>query len=761
MQSKERENRVKIWVLAVAVMLVCALALTFTACSLFTGALGFNFGKTTTTTENGSSSGGSAEGGSEEGGSGSGQNGGKEEGGEQGGSGNDQGSGGDQGSGNGENGSGNDEGGEQGGGQGEGQTSVGAVTITSSLTYDKKVGGDLTITATHPNSEYVKIIGMGVTSANSTMLKSLWGSSQVRINGSYLSTLDAGDYDFYYAVADGYDKMSYNAFTLSVVNSVAAPTDLKIDYDIAHPSVYVTWHCDCGGKHSVSFDGGASSEVAEGVSEYLVPTSVAKINAHTASVRCVSSGKSASTSKAAPVINVVSGSYLTETFSFMGKVADCYVEDLDEMIFAYQYLAYEGAETSLNVAFSKDVTDEVQADLDGYLSQVNSRLVVPWSFSIGITAMENTATLKVQKVGGGNTISSGYTDGITYDPSACLLHYEEHSPRAKLPIDDKPAATVRTVKELLAAVEAGYKPVAEGDTLALYNKAREICAKYITDDMTELEKLHVIYDYLAGEITYDDSTLALYQLIAEIQSMSLADARAYIVEELATNEEFSSAMKTEIAERSTAADTIETLFSSLYGNYMQKLTAFSAEGVFNDKTAVCEGISYAFMLLAHIEGIECVQVTGDATNNGSTVAHAWNKVRLQEDGKWYCIDATWGNTEFEGERFVTHRYFMLDEARFYSTHKEKISSAYGVEQLAIGEYDYYASVITAEGHSLYVKNYGDLYAAIAYFTGGESKYIEIRVADSYTAYADDLQGIIGSYTFAPRSEDGIYLVYDK
>ena len=142
------------------------------------------------------------------------------------------------------------------------------------------------------------------------------------------------------------------------------------------------------------------------------------------------------------------------------------------------------------------------------------------------------------------------------------------------------------------------------------------------------------------------------------------------------------------------------------------------------------------MLLARIEGIECYQITGYAiqtnpeTSQKTSVAHAWNKVHL--DGLWYCIDATWGNIHLNGDKYVTHRYFMIDEGAFYNDHRETIDNwNYAVETLALGNIDYYKSVETTTGHTLYVRNDADVEAAIAYYHAAGSHYIEVMVDSVY------------------------------
>ena len=256
--------------------------------------------------------------------------------------------------------------------------------------------------------------------------------------------------------------------------------------------------------------------------------------------------------------------------------------------------------------------------------------------------------------------------------------------------------------------------------------------------MSAMEKLHVIYDYLAGEIDYDHAALNLFTMIGHWdQSTALATARAEIDLELSKDSNgFSDSMKAAILAARDSATDINDLIKKLKNDYLQRLGAFSIEGVFDDGVAVCEGISYAFMLLARIEGIECYQITGYATQ-GSWIAHAWNKVRLE--GVWYCVDATWGNVYFneKTEKYVTHRYFMVPESAFIEDHMETtrvLASGFyvpaaAVADLALGDAEYYKSVETSSTlHStLYISNYLELQAAVSYYVAGGSNYIEVLI----------------------------------
>ena len=72
--------------------------------------------------------------------------------------------------------------------------------------------------------------------------------------------------------------------------------------------------------------------------------------------------------------------------------------------------------------------------------------------------------------------------------------------------------------------------------------------------------------------------------------------------------------------------------------------AHDAAGVFLKGEAVCDGYAKAFKLLCDKYDIPCIIVAGTAVQSGSSEAHAWNYVQM-EDGNWYAVDVTWNDKE--------------------------------------------------------------------------------------------------------------------
>ena len=189
--------------------------------------------------------------------------------------------------------------------------------------------------------------------------------------------------------------------------------------------------------------------------------------------------------------------------------------------------------------------------------------------------------------------------------------------------------------ELYLTAQRGVRPVPKVGSSAeiLYEKARDVLRKICTDNMTDVQKAHAIYDWIMWQVTYDTP---------------------------ATN--------IPVGGENYSAYYLEGVFGD--GNT-------SIGGVKYSPYAVCDGMSKAYALMCNIEGIPCVRVVGKA---GLSVAdsggHAWNKVYV--DGAWYVVDCTWGDSQGEltldGRKRVyelgIHDYLFVTDRDISSTHFE-------------------------------------------------------------------------------------------
>lgn len=268
----------------------------------------------------------------------------------------------------------------------------------------------------------------------------------------------------------------------------------------------------------------------------------------------------------------------------------------------------------------------------------------------------------------------------------------------------KETMSVSTSNMLYKAVAWGYKPVfmgAQADNLQqIYDNAKDALSDIVSDEMSEYEKVHAIYDYIIYNVRYDHDC---------------ANAEdAYVSGNLSLNEKM-----------------------KYYGYYL--------EGIFLDKFykkdmhAVCDGKSKAFVLMCGIEGITAVRISGKASSDGQNFGgHAWNKVLLDLNGtgnkEWYFVDTTWGDVGDDSKEFLSHAYFLLSDDEVKNTHVENPGHGY---PKAEGKFDYFAhETYTSNGTEYnYVitnRNLAAQQMARALKTLPESTIVEFEFAFSLT-----------------------------
>lgn len=297
----------------------------------------------------------------------------------------------------------------------------------------------------------------------------------------------------------------------------------------------------------------------------------------------------------------------------------------------------------------------------------------------------------------------GFSDAVqnTYSKP----HYDNVKKTRNFYIDGvKETMSVSTSNMLYKAVAWGYKPVFMGSQAEnlkqIYDNAKDALSYIVSDEMSEYEKVHAIYDYIIYNVRYDHDC---------------ANAEdAYVSGNLSLNEKM-----------------------KYYGYYL--------EGIFLDKFykkdmhAVCDGKSKAFVLMCGIEGITAVRISGEASSDGKNFGgHAWNKVLLDLNGKgnkeWYFVDTTWGDVGDDSKEFLSHAYFLLSDDEVKNTHREKTGHGY---PKAEGKFDYYAhETYTSSGTEYnYVitnKNLAAQQMARALKTLPKSTIVEFEFAFSLT-----------------------------
>lgn len=300
----------------------------------------------------------------------------------------------------------------------------------------------------------------------------------------------------------------------------------------------------------------------------------------------------------------------------------------------------------------------------------------------------------------------GFSDAVqnTYSKP----HYDNVKKTRNFYIDGvKETMSVSTSNMLYKAVAWGYKPVfmgAQADNLKqIYDNAKDALSYIVSDEMSEYEKVHAIYDYIIYNVRYDHDC---------------ANAEdKYVSGNLSLNEKM-----------------------KYYGYYLEGI--FLNKFYKKDMHAVCDGKSKAFVLMCGIEGITAVRISGKASSDGQNFGgHAWNKVLLDLNGtgdkEWYFVDTTWGDVGDNSKEFLSHAYCLLSDDEVKNTHVENPGHDY---PKAEGKFDYYAhETYTSSGTEYnYVitnRNLAAQQMARALKTLPKSTIVEFEFAFSLTKYA--------------------------
>lgn len=367
--------------------------------------------------------------------------------------------------------------------------------------------------------------------------------------------------------------------------------------------------------------------------------------------------------------------------------------------------------------------ETVENDVSEVSKYVEESGIIP-GYSLKTSGNEFTIYFKyfADKAGTVPTVNSpeydapdGFSDAVqnTYSKP----HYDNVKKTRNFYIDSvKETMSVSTSNMLYKAVAWGYKPVFMGSQAEnlkqIYDNAKDALSYIVSDDMSEYEKVHAIYDYIIYNVRYDHDCANAKDKYENRFDLS-EDEREF----LSLNEKM-----------------------KYYGYYL--------EGIFLDKFykkdmhAVCDGKSKAFVLMCGIEGITAVRISGKASSDGQNPrGHAWNKVLLDLNGtgdkEWYFVDTTWGDVGDDSKEFLSHAYFLLSDDEVKNTHVENPGHGY---PKAEGKFDYYAhETYTSSGAEYnYVianKNLAAQQMARALKTLPKSTIVEFEFAFSLTKYA--------------------------
>ncbi len=475
------------------------------------------------------------------------------------------------------------------------------------------------------------------------------------------------------AFVNGVQATPSDSAAVKVAGSVV-PSGLKVDFDTFYPYISLSWTASAADERfSVSVTRNSDGSVKEySASGGALMLSDAEIDLFASSysfkVKSLGDGDALSESDYCPPVTADKlksdvAQYLDKTW-FGGNY---YITSDEEFFAIYDYfmlyrdqpsvkntsakytvyMAYESKYTTdrlSEIAFNRagyTGSYEIDASRDGRLLHLSFKF-----YTVSTPSKRNAVSSSQAKA----------LDGILPHVSAAG-RAEDFVPE----IEKKERfAAVYTTDQLYRAAEMGYRPVTASSSPAYvyYDYAKKLLNSILDEGMSDVEKVHAIYDWIMWRVLYDDGTAGI----------------------------------TEISEA--------VLYESFY-----------IEGVLTDTDylAVCDGMSKTFSLLCNIEGIPCVRVVGSAGSGGSYGGHAWNKVFIE--GQWYIADCTWGDMQVsvkykkgtlwdptetvEAMELASHMYFLVTDAMVSATHVEDTDTAY--PRTAAVPYNWYAEAEYSTG----------------------------------------------------------------
>ncbi len=447
--------------------------------------------------------------------------------------------------------------------------------------------------------------------------------------------------------------------------------------DKAKQDAYCTWTVYSGDTKNILDDDGRSAQIPLNQGKNVIKASIQNVESRQIIVYVFPTAYSELTDEIKASID--------NKFVWDGNNCDAFISSQRDL---NAYVSYAVSKHKIDVAYDMYLAVDSWRNIDVFKEKcaaAMSNIDESGSFVYSATIEGVEGTIKYMQDTVFGIPSGKHESSVQVNQARAYVRYEEQNgTRATLPVDSYTELVVEDSNALYRAVSNGYKPKFEGENAtalsALYQKARDVLTKYITDDMSDLQKVAVIYDWIVYEISYDY----------------------------------------EVAQSSVGAS------GSGYN-------AFYLEGVFNDGMAVCDGKSKAFALLCGMEGIKALRIRGYANAELSSLTeeqkakagHAWNKVLLDANGdgvkEWYVVDTTWGDASVKTsenpvqvDEYLTYSYFLRTDADILNTHESSME-----QPVAYSAYNTYKNTFINIGTKtvdLYIESKAELQELLEYST---------------------------------------------
>ncbi len=493
------------------------------------------------------------------------------------------------------------------------------------------------------------------------------------IDGSYVSH---GEDLFFTPSNPGYysitaaNKGIFSETVIIRVDGELEVKNLQIGYYDNYPKIIAEWDSlGDGFSYEVVCENGKNTNTYV-VSENKTVLSVEPRKGVKVSVRSLGDGKfSASATKTTAErkgVDAVSEKYINEKW-FGG---DYFIESENEFFEFFDYMMYfriqpengKSAKLQKCVYMAYDYGDF--QDLMGRAFDYSG---ITGSYSISGQVKNNVAdiTIEFYTVNVPTTTSTYNSSQHRDSVYAVEMHKSGTGGKEWFENATRGFATVSTTDQMFRVAEKGFVPVPEENSSAasVYAYAENVLKSIISENSSDYEIAHAVYDYIVNKNTYDNSV--------------------------------------------TDYDIKQSVVSS----------AFYMESILSDGSnyGVCDAMSKTFSFLCNMAGVDAVRVTGYAGSSSEKGGHAWNKVKIDEN--WYVVDCTWGDATIKvvkksgfGSKTVycesgSHSYFLVTDEYVADTHVADLTTYPATTDVP---FNYYATQSNDKCDTLYLQSTGDL-----------------------------------------------------
>lgn len=495
--------------------------------------------------------------------------------------------------------------------------------------------------------------------------------------------------------------------------SVSVSFDALLSPSGAKQDAKCTWTVYVGDTKTELDDNGRTVSVPIAQGKNVIKASIGNVESRQIIVYCFTS--------AYDDLQESVKSNIVNKFVWNGNSCDTYISSQRDL---NAYVAYAVSCHQKNVDYEMYVAVDAWKDKETFKEKcviAMDNIDESGGFVYSMSLSSTKASIKFSEETVFGIPSGAYASTAQVSQAKTYLRYsEQDGERTTLPVDNyTEELVVKDSNDLYRAVSNGYKPKFEGENATalstLYQKARNVLTKYITDDMSEVEKVAIIYDWIVYEIDYD----------------------------------------IDVAEMGGGID-------------VSGYNAFYLEGVFNDGRAVCDGKSKAFALLCGMEGIKALRIRGYANSELSSLTdaqkkecgHAWNKVLVDANGdgerEWYVVDTTWGDasvkststTPYKIDEYLSYSYFLRTDADVSATHESSME-----QPLANTAYNTYKNTFINIGEKtvdLYIESKAELQELLAYSTQNGQMCLSVYIVESVRGE---------NFNHLSATRDGEYVIY--